>query len=61
MGPGQRYTIKYMEEGDNMSEQENVKIEEKEVVEEIATLPESKEPQNVEIYVTGFTLFAKTL
>lgn len=61
MGPGQRYTIKYMEEGDNMSEQENVKIEEKEVVEEIATLPESKVTQSVEIHVTGFTLFAKTL
>lgn len=44
-----------------MSEQENVKIEEKEVVEESATLTEDKGTQSVEINVTGFTLFAKTL
>lgn len=44
-----------------MSEQENVKNEEQAVVENSATLTENKETQNVEVHVTGFTLFAKTL
>jgi hypothetical protein len=44
-----------------MSEQENVKKEEQAVVEDSATLTENKEAQDVQVHVTGFTLFAKTL
>ena len=45
-----------------MSDQEEeVKIEQNEAVEDTAALPEDKGTQSVEIRVTGFTLFAKTL
>jgi hypothetical protein len=50
-----------MEEHTIMSDQEEVKIEQNEAVEDTAALPEDKGTQSVEIRVTGFTLFAKTL
>jgi hypothetical protein len=50
-----------MEEGYNMNEQENKLEINEEHTDQKLVLTEDKPQQNVEIHVTGFTLFAKTL